>query len=58
MLKKFYKHNLYTKLSKYKFYKEEVFFFKFIIGRDRVKINPFKIKIIYNWLTPKTFYNI
>ncbi|KAJ9271473.1 hypothetical protein DTO212C5_2553 [Paecilomyces variotii] len=58
VLERFCKHNLYAKLSKCEFHKEEVSFLGFIVGRDGIKMDPSRIITIRDWPTPKTFYNV
>ena len=38
--------------EKYKFYKEEVNFLGFIIGRNGIRIDPIKIQAVKDWETP------
>ena len=46
MLKKLKKAGLFLKPEKYKFYKEEVKFLGFIVGRNRVKMDLVKVKVV------------
>ena len=53
MLKKLKKAGLLLKPEKYKFYKKEVKFLGFIVGRNRVKIDLVKVKAVVSW--PKLY---
>jgi Reverse transcriptase (RNA-dependent DNA polymerase) len=52
------KAQLYVKFFKCEFYKEEIFFLKFVIGVYEIRIDNAKIKIIFDWPTPKSFKDI
>ena len=49
--------NYYWK-KKYEFYKHEVDFLDFIVGRNGIKINLKKIQKIQEWPVPKNIKNI
>jgi len=46
------KHNLYFKRSKYDFNMEEIPILGVIVGKEQVKIEQEKIKVVKEWKTP------
>ena len=46
------KAGLYLKRKKYQFHKMEIEFRGVIISRSTICINPMKVKVIMDWLTP------
>jgi hypothetical protein len=49
---------LYTKIQKCEFFKNETIFLGVIIEKNRIRMNPKKIKIIQNWQTPSYLTNV
>jgi hypothetical protein len=43
---------LYAKIQKCEFFKNETIFLGVIIGKNGIRMNPKKIKIIQNWQIP------
>jgi hypothetical protein len=50
--------NLYAKLSKCSFHQKEVHFLGFIVGRDGIRIDPERIRMISDWLLLMSFYDV
>lgn len=48
------KYRLFINLKKFQFYKNKVYFLDYIILILRVKIKDKKIKVVKNWLKPKS----
>lgn len=44
-----WEHQLYTKLSKYEFWLEQVMFLGHIISKDGVSVDHAKIEVVVNW---------
>jgi len=49
---------LHAKLSKCEFFREEVKYLGFIVGKEGVKMDPDKIKTIIDWQTPRNVTDI
>jgi hypothetical protein len=49
---------LYAKIQKCEFFKNETIFLGVIIGKNEIRINLKKIKIIQNWQTPFCLTNV
>ena len=58
VLKVFLKTEFYMKLSKCQFFMKKVFFVKFIITNERIKIKKDYIVTILNWLKLKNIFKI
>ena len=58
VLEAFLKTELYMKLSKCQFFMKRVFFVKFIIINEKVKIKEDHIVTIFNWLKLKSIFEI
>jgi hypothetical protein len=58
VLERLQKAELYLKLSKCEFHKEEVGFLGYIIGPNGVKMDPAKVSAITTWPTPKSVHDI
>ena len=58
ILRHFNKKNLKLKPEKYYFHQKKVNFLGYIIGRDKVRINPQKITLIKEWLKPTNIIKI
>ena len=54
VLRKIKEANLLLKLEKCEFYKDRVSFLRFIIRRDRIKIDPSKVEAVLSWPMPNT----
>jgi hypothetical protein len=54
VMKKLQEKELYIKLSKCEFHKDEVAFLGSIISREGIKMDPKKVKSIQEWPTPKS----
>jgi len=46
-------HQLYAKLSKCDFYKDKIQYLGHVISKDRIYVDPDKIKAIVKWHVPK-----
>eukprot|EP00253_Pinus_taeda_P012699 PITA_12699 len=51
-------HQLYAKLSKCDFYKEEIQYLGHVISKDGIAVDPEKIKTILDWPVPKDVADI
>jgi hypothetical protein len=58
MLERLRQYKLYIKLSKYEFSIILIIFLEFVINIGRIEINMSKIKVIAEWLKPKSFRDI
>src|SRR5437667_244407 len=58
ILKKFQEKNLYLKLKKYKFHKQQIKYLEHIITIKELKMNSEKIKAIIKFLTSECIKNI
>nr|KYP59884.1 Transposon Ty3-G Gag-Pol polyprotein [Cajanus cajan] len=47
-------NHLYANLEKFTFYKDQVIFLGFMVGKEGVHVDPQKIKAIQDWATPKS----
>jgi hypothetical protein len=51
-------HQLYAKFSKCKFFQKQVHYLGHVISKERVAVDPDKIRSIMEWPTPKDVHNI
>jgi hypothetical protein len=51
VFKRLAKSDFKTALEKYEFYKDEVEFLGFIVGKGKIRIDPKKVKSIEEWPT-------
>ena len=58
VLKAFLKTKFYVKLSKYQFFMKRIFFVKFIIMNEKVKMKKNHIITVLNWLKLKNIFEI
>jgi hypothetical protein len=58
ILNKLEENNLYIKPEKYKFKKEEIKYLEVIIGRNKLQIDPKKLKGVTDWPKPKNLIDI
>ena len=58
VLEKIREAGLYLKVSKCKFYKEELEFLGFIVGKDSVRMDPKNVDSITSWPMPKSVHDI
>ena len=58
MLKALTKADLWVKPEKTEFYKQEIEFLGFIVGKDRIKMDPKKVEAVITWPTPKSVKDI
>ena len=58
VLKRFQEKNLYLKSEKYKFYKQQVKYLKYIVTTKKLKMNSEKIKAIIEFFTLECIKNI
>ena len=54
VLQKLRQHKLYAQHKKCEFNKPELKYLGFIVGRDGVKVDPEKTKVVRDWATPST----
>jgi hypothetical protein len=50
--------NLYAKLSKCEFYKTEVKFLGFLMGREGVRVDPARLSTVSEWPVPRSFHDV
>lgn len=55
VLKMLAHHSLFVKLSKYEFYKSELFFLGYKVFAEGVWMDPRKVKPVVEWETPRTW---
>jgi hypothetical protein len=53
ILDKLEEHNLYLKLEKCKFAKQEIEYLRVIIGQNKIRMDPGKLKGIADWPVPR-----
>ncbi len=58
VLYKFRKVGLYSKLEKCKFHQTEVEFLGYIVSRDGICMDLFKVQTIVDWVTPTFFHDV
>ena len=58
VFRRFNKRNLKLKSKKYRFHQEEVEFLGYIVGRDKIYINPQKIASIKEWPKPANIIKV
>ena len=58
VFKKLRKHSLYINLKKYHFYKDEIWFLRYVILAQGVQIEDERIKVVKNWFEPKLIRDI
>ena len=58
VLKALTKADLWVKPEKTEFYKQEIEFLGFIVGKDRIKMDPKKVEAVTIWPTPKSVKDI
>ena len=51
-------HQLYAKLSKCEFWLEQVSFLGHVISKERVSVDPSKIKVVSEWPIPKSVSDV
>ena len=49
---------LYANPKKYEFFKPEVEYLRFFVNKTSVRIDPTRIKAIFDWLRPHTYHDI
>ncbi len=51
-------HQLYEKFSKYEFWLESISFLGHVVSSEGIRVDPKKIEVVTNWLTPTTVIKV
>ena len=53
-----WEHKLYVNAKKSEFFLQEIHYFGYIISKERIRMDPEKLKVIDEWPVPKNLHEL